>query len=270
VYVPIFPSTGVPIEAANTGTTNAPKQGTNPVVLASKSFHLLQRLTTTPGLFGPVRAVAAGLFGLGHDLLFALNQIGHHGGVKNALALRRGANYSAALCGFLSPGKLWSLSAKDFAWHLGVHCAPCPFRQYVPIHSRPNSIRRNIMSSYKNNVRLEGNLGKNAEKKTTPNGDVVNFSIAVNEEWKDKDGNEHKNTDWFQIQVWGPLVKIAAHLKAGTPVIVEGKIKPETYTADGVEHKTFSIKADYIRKINYTKPEDDGDGTAAKSARKRK
>ena len=61
------------------------------------------------------------------------------------------------------------------------------------------------MFSYKNNVHLEGNLGKDAEKKTTPNGDVVNFSIAVNEEWKDKDGNEHKNTDWFQIQVWGPL-----------------------------------------------------------------
>jgi Flp pilus assembly protein CpaB len=59
VYVPIFPSTGVPIEAANTGTTNAPKQGTNPVVLASKSFHLLQRLTTTPGLFVPVREVPA-------------------------------------------------------------------------------------------------------------------------------------------------------------------------------------------------------------------
>ena len=89
MYVPIFPSTGVPIEAANTGTTNAPKQGTNPVVLASKSFHLLQRLTTTPGLFGPVREVAAGLFGLGHDLLFGHNQLGHHGGVKNALALRR-------------------------------------------------------------------------------------------------------------------------------------------------------------------------------------
>jgi hypothetical protein len=70
VYLPIFPSTGVPIEAANTSTTNVPKQGTKPVVLASKSFHLLQRLTTTPGLFGPVRAVAADFFGLGHDLLF--------------------------------------------------------------------------------------------------------------------------------------------------------------------------------------------------------
>jgi single-strand DNA-binding protein len=126
------------------------------------------------------------------------------------------------------------------------------------------------MSSYKNNVHLEGNLGKNAEKKTTPNGDVVNFSIAVNEVWKDKDGTAHKNTDWFQIQVWGPLAKFAATLKAGTPVIVEGKIKPETYTADGVEHKTFSIKANYIRKINYSKPEEDGAGTAAKSAKKRK
>jgi len=54
-------------------------------------------------------------------------------------------------------------------------------------------------------------------------------------------GAEHKNTDWFQIQVWGPLAKFAATLKAGTPVIVEGQIKPETYTADGVEHKTFSV-----------------------------
>jgi hypothetical protein len=57
-------------------------------------------------------------------------------------------------------------------------------------------------------------------------------------------GAEHKNTDWIRIQVWGPLAKFAATLKAGTPVIVEGKIKPEAYTADGVEHKTFSIKAD--------------------------
>jgi single-stranded DNA-binding protein len=49
------------------------------------------------------------------------------------------------------------------------------------------------MSSYKNNVHLEGNLGKNAEKKTTPNGDVVNFSVAVNEVWKDKRAGSAKS-----------------------------------------------------------------------------
>ena len=81
-------------------------------------------------------------------------------------------------------------------------------------------------------------------------------------------GAEHKNTDWFQIQVWGPLAKFAATLKAGTPVIVEGKIKPETYTADGVEHKTFSIKADYIRKIDYSAPNEASESKAAKPAKK--
>ena len=63
--------------------------------------------------------------------------------------------------------------------------------------------------------------------------------------------------------------RIAATLKAGTPVIVEGKIKPETYTADGVEHKTFSIKADYIRKIDYSAPNEASASKAAKPAKKK-
>jgi hypothetical protein len=53
-------------------------------------------------------------------------------------------------------------------------------------------------------------------------------------------------------------------------VIVEGKIKPETYTADGVEHKTFSIKADYIRKIDYSAPNEAIESKAAKPAKKAK
>ena len=62
------------------------------------------------------------------------------------------------------------------------------------------------------------------------------------------------------------MAKFAATLKAGTPVIVEGKIKPETYTADGVEHKTFSIKADYIRKIDYSAPNEASESKVAKPA----
>ena len=54
------------------------------------------------------------------------------------------------------------------------------------------------------------------------------------------------------------------------PVIVEGKIKPETYTADTVEHKTFSVKADYIRKIDYSAPNEATESTAAKPTKKTK
>ena len=73
-----------------------------------------------------------------------------------------------------------------------------------------------------------------------------------------------------RFRFWGPLTKFAATLKAGTPVIVEGKIKPETYTADGVEHKTFSIKADYIRKIDYSAANEASESKAAKPAKKAK
>ena len=66
------------------------------------------------------------------------------------------------------------------------------------------------------------------------------------------------------------MAKFAATLKAGTPVIVDGKIKPETYTADGVEHKTFPIKADYIRKIGYSAPSEASAGKAAKPSKKAK
>ena len=66
------------------------------------------------------------------------------------------------------------------------------------------------------------------------------------------------------------MAKFAATFKAGTPVIVEGKIKPETYTADGVERETFSFKADYIRKIDYSAPSEASESKAVKTAKKAK
>ncbi len=113
------------------------------------------------------------------------------------------------------------------------------------------------MHSFKNNVHLEGNLGKDAEKTTTAKGDVVNFSIAVNEQWESRNGTEHKRTDWFNIQVWGPMTKFAATLKKGTPIIVEGKIVTGTYpdpNHEDVQHKAFSIRANSIRKIDWNEP----------------
>jgi len=47
-------------------------------------------------------------------------------------------------------------------------------------------------------------------------------------------------------------------------------VKPETYTADGVEHKTFTIKADYIRKIAFAESTENKGQADAKSTKKRK
>ncbi|AXC16403.1 Single-stranded DNA-binding protein (plasmid) [Acidisarcina polymorpha] len=109
------------------------------------------------------------------------------------------------------------------------------------------------MHSFKNNAHLEGNLGKDAEIKTVNNQQVVNFSIAVHEKWE-KNGSTHQRTDWFNIEVWGPMTKFAATLKKGDPVIVEGKLIPRRYKVDEVDHFALSIRANSLRKIDYNQP----------------
>jgi len=92
VTTPIFSSTGVRTEEANPAAKSAPNPGTkapNNQVLGPKSSRRRQSLTTRAGAFRPGPRSSGGLFELRHDLLFGLNQLGHHGGVKNALAMRR-------------------------------------------------------------------------------------------------------------------------------------------------------------------------------------
>jgi hypothetical protein len=67
-------------------------------------------------------------------------------------------------------------------------------------------------------------------------------------------GKEQSHTDWFDIEVWGQMTKFASTVKSGTPVIVGGKVKPRTHTQNDVTHKTVSIKANSIRKIDYGQP----------------
>src|ERR1700722_9049523 len=48
-----------------------------------------------------------------------------------------------------------------------------------------------------NNVQIIGNLGGTPEMKFLNNNDhVVNFSVAVNERWKNRDGEPQERTTW--------------------------------------------------------------------------
>ena len=112
------------------------------------------------------------------------------------------------------------------------------------------------MHSFRNNIRLEGNLGKDAELKTTSSGDVVTFTLAVNEQYTDKSNVQHKQTDWFDVEVWGPKTKTAATLKKGVAITLDGKVRTGSYTSreNNVLHKTWTITANSIRRIDYSQP----------------
>ncbi len=74
-------------------------------------------------------------------------------------------------------------------------------------------------------VTLTGRLGRAAVVKQTKNGHVVaNFSVAVNESYKDLLGEWRQKTIWHRVQVWEELAEtISAGLQKGVRVYVEGR-----------------------------------------------
>lgn len=99
----------------------------------------------------------------------------------------------------------------------------------------------------KNLVILAGNVGDAPEFKTSKNSNpVAVFSMATNEIYTPKDGEQVKKTYWHRIVCFGNLAKIAQeHIKKGSPVMVQGKLNPDSYTDDNqVTHYSCDIIAD--------------------------
>jgi len=62
----------------------------------------------------------------------------------------------------------------------------------------------------------------------TPNGNAVaNFSIATNEEWKDKNtGQKQEKTEFHKVVMFGKLAEVAGqYLRKGSKVYIEGKLQ---------------------------------------------
>jgi single-strand DNA-binding protein len=112
-----------------------------------------------------------------------------------------------------------------------------------------------------NRVILIGNLGKDPEVRRLENGAVVaKFTLATNENYKDKSGEWQTLTEWHDIVVWRQLAERAeATLKKGMPVYVEGKLTHRTWQdQDGNNRRTTEIVANYFRALG-SKKEGGGD-----------
>lgn len=106
---------------------------------------------------------------------------------------------------------------------------------------------------------FEGKVGRDAEMRYTPSGQAVtSFSVAVNNEYTDKNGEKVKDVKWLRVSVWGKLAEICnQYVKKGKSVIVEGKLKgdasgnPRIYNkADGTPAASFEVTASQVRFIS--------------------
>jgi single-strand DNA-binding protein len=97
-----------------------------------------------------------------------------------------------------------------------------------------------------NKVILVGNLGRDPELRYTQTGSAVaNFTVATNERWRDKDGNNQERTEWHRIVVWGRTAEnCAQYLQKGRSVYVEGRLQTREWEdKDGNKRSTTEINA---------------------------
>jgi single-strand DNA-binding protein len=88
-----------------------------------------------------------------------------------------------------------------------------------------------------------GNLGKDPEMRFMPDGKaVVNFSIAISEKYKDKNGEQKEVTEWINVVFFGKLAEVCGEwLKKGQSIYIEGKLKTEKYQKDGIDRYVTKV-----------------------------
>jgi single-strand DNA-binding protein len=89
-----------------------------------------------------------------------------------------------------------------------------------------------------------GNLGKDPELRHTPSGKAVaSVSLAVNESWKNGNGEKVEGVTWVNIVAWSKLAEIISeYAKKGSPVQVVGRLKNRSYDDKESGQKKYTVE----------------------------
>src|SRR3712207_5465392 len=101
-----------------------------------------------------------------------------------------------------------------------------------------------------NKVMIIGRLGRDPEMRYTPGGSpVTTFSVAAGRQWKDGNGENREETEWFNVVVWNKLAEICnEYLHKASRVYIEGRLQTRQWQdQDGQSHyRTEVIASDMI------------------------
>jgi single-strand DNA-binding protein len=86
------------------------------------------------------------------------------------------------------------------------------------------------MASF-NKVILAGNLTRDPELRYTPKGTAVaKLGLAVNRKWRDESGQPKEEVTFVDVEAFAKTAEtIGQYLKKGSPVLVEGRLRLDTW-----------------------------------------
>ena len=99
------------------------------------------------------------------------------------------------------------------------------------------------MASF-NKVILAGNLTRDPELRYTPKGTAVaKIGLAVNRTWTGEDGQKKEEVNFIDVEAWGRQGEvIAQYMKKGRPLLVEGRLKLDSWEDKTTKQKVSKLK----------------------------
>src|SRR6478736_3824369 len=106
------------------------------------------------------------------------------------------------------------------------------------------------MASF-NRVILMGNLTRDVEVKYLQSGmAVAEVGLAVNDRRKNQAGEWVEEVTFVDITLWGRTAEVAGeYLSKGSPVLIEGRLKYDTWEKDGQKRSKLSVVCERMQMV---------------------
>ena len=92
-------------------------------------------------------------------------------------------------------------------------------------------------------MQVIGNLGKDCVVNTVNGKNVINFTVAHTEKFRDSQGNQQEKTIWVDCAYWTDRTGIAQYLTKGKQIYVEGQPEARSFQRnDGTPGASLSLR----------------------------
>lgn len=106
-----------------------------------------------------------------------------------------------------------------------------------------------------NRVIIAGNLTRDPELKYIPSGMAVcTLGMAVSRKYRTKDGEMREDTLFINVETWAKTAEYCGeNLKKGAPVLVEGRLKMDSWEdkTSGQKRTAIKVNADRIHQLSW-------------------
>ena len=110
-------------------------------------------------------------------------------------------------------------------------------------------------------LQVIGNLGKDCLVKEVNGKNVINFTVAHTERYKDAQGTQKERTTWVECAYWTDRTAISPYLTKGQMVYVEGGPEADAYmNKDNQAAATLRLRVSNIQLLGNKNSGNNADG----------